>query len=1057
MSSRATLLVGVTVAAVALIAGLFLVAGNEGDGTGGALREASPLGPRPRPSGTAASLAAPGADPGVTLASDEDEVELEEAEIEGGRVAASASEEGLDEALWFEGRIKYPQGTPNDERTSVVAHGRRFKGRQFHKAEVKPDGTFRVAFAPHTTSGRFDLESTYLYLPERKRERLNRLEQPHVLEPALGGRVEVSFLLPLSDTPSHALLEKVSGSIRGQAEPEELLPNSDWVRRSGDITDSLTLVFDALRPMKEATVSVESPDWISVHEGNVAVERGLTTRVEITLAPAAHLKGHIVSPAGVPVQRAQVAALQLPAPEEGEDEPQGEPRQVESDTTEEDGVFDIGGLAPGAYKLEIEHPNYLKKEFDIGALAAAERREGLSIALDEGGVITGIVQWSDSKPAPLARIQIAEAGNQWYSFQRFGDQQLQSGPDGRFRITGLTGSLYVLEARIDRAVDTELSGDPKDGDRAFHARKDSVRPGEEAVLVLEEGWALVGRVTDAAGEPVLKFNVRAMPEMEERWMIFAQPGAVATEKFETEDGRFVLAGVRSHLVNVSVTAHGFVTTERGGIDLAEPGEIAFTLQRPGQLRGTVVGPDGAPVAKARIESEFERGSLEMEIEMAIDQKNSNSAKDGSFRIRRVPSGRAKLRAEHPQYLDSETLELDVAPGQTIEGVVLHLRAAGGIEGELHDSIELREGRSISVRPEAGGGGASTSTDGRGRFEVHGLESGTYTVVLDGEDGARFQRDFGRGFRRGFSGEAPSLYAARALVEVRAGDVTHVVLGEPPADAASVFVRVLEGERGAEGVIVAAESDTDRGSDVAASARTDGEGRCKLLLARGQPYVFHARDGQVDFPFEREVPDAAETSFEFELPVQSIRGTVRGDDGDALTQVAVRLYLDGEEANSGSARETTTDDEGGFAFRRLRPGRYELMVGGVGDAPWRWWQPNDADEMPWAPEVVGGLDVNDSSKEIVQDVELVRAGEALAKIVDRAGEPIANAHIEARDSRGNLVVYGGFPRSDTNGYTRVLGLPPGRVMLRAIDNERTGKDVVVPIESGEKAEVEVPID
>src|SRR5258705_2029042 len=79
-------------------------------------------------------------------------------------VASASKSLAPEDAVWFEGRVQLPDGTPADEHVEVMALG---DGRDWDKAERTPlaaDGSFPVAVAKTAKRASIDLASRYVYL-----------------------------------------------------------------------------------------------------------------------------------------------------------------------------------------------------------------------------------------------------------------------------------------------------------------------------------------------------------------------------------------------------------------------------------------------------------------------------------------------------------------------------------------------------------------------------------------------------------------------------------------------------------------------------------------------------------------------------------------------------------------------------------------------------------------------------------------------------------------------------------------------------------------------------
>ena len=136
-----------------------------------------------------------------------------------------------DQAIWVEGRVELPEGTPLDEELTVEARGKVFPGsktkRRRHRVPVARDGRFRVALAPGTTSGQLRVRGDYLFQPGPYAWKPDQ-EEEVVLRPALGGFLTYQIEQPAGQSgPIEGLQVKLMGGYqmaRGGG-AVELLPN----------------------------------------------------------------------------------------------------------------------------------------------------------------------------------------------------------------------------------------------------------------------------------------------------------------------------------------------------------------------------------------------------------------------------------------------------------------------------------------------------------------------------------------------------------------------------------------------------------------------------------------------------------------------------------------------------------------------------------------------------------------------------------------------------------------------------------------------------------------
>jgi protocatechuate 3,4-dioxygenase beta subunit len=167
--------------------------------------------------------------------------------------------------------------------------------------------------------------------------------------------------------------------------------------------------------------------------------------------------------------------------------------------------------------------------------------------------------------------------------------------------------------------------------------------------------------------------------------------------------------------------------------------------REGAITGRVVGPDGQPMAGARVVAiRFS--------ERSGSQHSAIVADDGNFKLAGLSPGIYILQAHAPGYVSAETLA-ERTIHRIGENVTIGLFKGGVITGRVTDEagepivdvgVKLHRLRN----PEGGTTGSRFdmfdyglgTTDDRGIYRVYGLRPGVYTVSVDSNDGAQIRRD-----------------------------------------------------------------------------------------------------------------------------------------------------------------------------------------------------------------------------------------------------------------------------------------------------------------------------
>ncbi|HEV7501511.1 MAG TPA: carboxypeptidase-like regulatory domain-containing protein, partial [Vicinamibacteria bacterium] len=176
-----------------------------------------------------------------------------------------------------------------------------------------------------------------------------------------------------------------------------------------------------------------------------------------------------------------------------------------------------------------------------------------------------------------------------------------------------------------------------------------------------------------------------------------------------------------------------------GRPAAAPTRPAPSPIPPPVLEGTVRGPDGKPVADARV-----RGWTE-EVDIPYPPGTASTDAAGRFRLAVRSLSPVTVRVEAHGFAARSVrhvrpgapLSITLASGVTLQGVVRDAASGSAVAGatvEAHD--EMRPARSS----DADAGVARTTTGAKGDYLLEGLAPGLYTL-------SAFARGLGRADRR----------------------------------------------------------------------------------------------------------------------------------------------------------------------------------------------------------------------------------------------------------------------------------------------------------------------
>ena len=998
--------------------------------------------------------------PDPTPAGDEvpvDRTALEE-EGEPERVTVARSPESVpSNAVWVDGRIVFPRALPLDGgKVEITARGRRFGGkrnkrdvRREYTTALKDDQTFRVAFAKETRKGWIAIEGRYLYLPEKHTLNLRDLPDEVVLEPKLGGIVAGTISLPLGHEWSETTLQETRVRIGSWG-------GGSFFSRTASLLADGSYELTALPPGASYNLSVESEYWCGVEAGDVTVKSGEITTFDAELTLGATVLGQVVDAEGV--GRAGVSVELTSDPIED-----GWHRQ--SKPTEPDGQFAFFGIPAGEVKLKAGEKDHLTTEKELGVLHAGERRQEVELLLDEGGFLSGLVQWPDGTPADGAMITVDQERETRGMGFGFGDTRTtRAAADGSFHITGLESSACVVRASsksyrpqdLERARERKLEGrDPKLKRRGpmFKVKVEEVLPGTSGLLlVLEQGDSVSGRVVDDRGELLTRFLISARPERGGPENLEREDGF--NRVVISLDGEFKVDGLRDGTWTISAKATGHARSNE--VQVVSPGaqEVELVAPRLAEVHGIVRDASGAPVSGATVwiedapeedEDDYGGGSFGR---MGYWGGEATSDEEGLFEAREIAPGRKQIFAGIEGSASSEPLLVDVPPGEEVAGVNCHLREAARITGEVHPSSGSLAEREVSIRGVEGlSHWGNASTDSTGRFEVTDLDPGTYELELEAESIEEGEQDWT--FRQAL--------ASSERVSVREGERAHVVLGAPPSDPIRLLGTVTSGGSPVANVVVSCEARENR--EDKGAARTAGDGSWQIVVGEAGQYDFQVGTQSTGrLHFARDVPRQEAVRIDFELPTGEISGVIRDSSGSPASHCQVELeYLgNGDEKkhdHHGRRRSVGTDGEGHYECKHLEGGSYVLRVTPMSSRRWR----SSGGGSEQGAVILENLVLAEGEVRDTLDIDLEEGGAVVGTVLGVDGLPVTGASIHVTTEGGRQIASWTSSRSEGQGRFRYEGIAPGRYRVQARQGELVSDLAPVRIYSGSDSEVELVLE
>jgi hypothetical protein len=378
----------------------------------------------------------------------------------------------------------------------------------------------------------------------------------------------------------------------------------------------------------------------------------------------------------------------------------------------EDGALRLERVPAGTYELVVELPGH--RPLTARGIEVAEGAETDlgTLELEPEAVLEGRVVDLEGRPVAGATLEVEQLEPFSGSTRGHRGRLVEADEAGRFRVGGLSdGRPLDLGIRAEGYFGTWL--------------RDLQLPlGEPLEVRLGRGGIVFGQVVDEAGRPLAGESLVARLAQDvpiPHRMASGQEIATGTSD---EDGRFELTAVPVGLVTIGATSRVETVRQDTPVTMIREGErvgpLRIEVPASAEIAGRVLRADGSPAigAEVAVVREAQRSSF----------RTSGPPADalGRFRIWGVEPGPVRVvatlgvdgRAEKELIVAGgvQEIELVLAPTTAVAGRVLAADGAPVARG--------------TVRLVRDGGDLHLPVDQLGRFEVVGLDEGTYHLVAE---------------------------------------------------------------------------------------------------------------------------------------------------------------------------------------------------------------------------------------------------------------------------------------------------------------------------------------
>jgi len=535
---------------------------------------------------------------------------------------------------------------------------------------TKDDGTF----AMRLLEGNYDVGVAAAgYAPRSVRAQVSADSRP--LEIALEPGVAVSGRVTRGGEP----VEGVNVySIGASGEPVQTAGDGSF--RIDDLARGETrLAFRKPSDFIQTTRTVTAP------ASGVNVELPAGSRVSGRVIDKATGRPVTAFDAGLSISRPG-AAIMLAAP-------------VMRSFTSDDGAFAIDGVPAATHILAVTAPGYVMARVPNVTVESGKNVEGVEVALDAGVRVHGHVTGTDGAPlgGVLVRVDPALATHG----AAMNDPYALTDPDGE----------YVLD-----------NLDPGDTVLAFSrtglltARKNATLSGTSAQIdaQLSSGVSITGVVLLEGGAAVANAQVQARSA--------ADAGAVRATPTD-DGGAFTIATVAPGHYEITATKPGYSEATLRDVEIPATAALRLVMKGGGTITGRLIGLTPAELRGAAVQmSSADGGSAPV----APDES-------GRYRIDGAPAGTVRLSARSGQFTTSsrtaQTKSVQVQSGATVN-VDFDFTADIVVSGRVtRNGVPQPDAVVSFLSPTATQRSARASADANGRYEIGGIDEGTYNVTV----------------------------------------------------------------------------------------------------------------------------------------------------------------------------------------------------------------------------------------------------------------------------------------------------------------------------------------
>jgi hypothetical protein len=377
-----------------------------------------------------------------------------------------------------------------------------------------------------------------------------------------------------------------------------------------------------------------------------------------------------------------------------------QPRNDDTYRTGSDGTFSIR-VKEGTYDLSFKREGYSAK--NVRGTKVDANTKPIDVVLDPGVEISGRV----------TRGGAGVEGVNVRAMSQDGFSNAVSGPDGAFRLTDLTPGQMMLNVNKQESFIQEM--------------RSVTAPTRDLVIELPSGGRITGRVLDKnSHQPVTSFMAGVTTSRSGGGMMVMMPPM--QKQFTSDDGSFVLEGIKPGMTQVVVNAPGYTTARVPNIEVEDgktAPDVEVDVETGAKLTGRVTGPDGSALSGVSVRSDPMAGGGRV---MRFDGNDNSATTDpsGEYTIDTLEPGEKTFTFSRSGYI-AQQKTVTIAGGKDSRLDVqmsTGTRATGFVVTDSGAPVPDADVRALSASEMDGG--RSGRSDSNGAFTIEGLAPGHYT-------------------------------------------------------------------------------------------------------------------------------------------------------------------------------------------------------------------------------------------------------------------------------------------------------------------------------------------